>query len=325
MTRIAVAGAGAIGCFVGGLMAAQGHDLRLMARGSTLAALRAGALRLTDYGTLELEVPIAQASDDPAILEDAEVVLVTCKTAATAEIAGNIARYAPQDAPVISFQNGLDAADILRGALPGRDVRAAMVPFNVVRPGPGHFHRATSGDILVQDGPLPDLSARALRIAPHPDIHGVQYGKLLINLNNALNALADVPIVEQLQIRAWRTLWADQMAEALGVLKAAGITPAKATSVAPGLIPHILRLPTPLFRRIAAKMLTIDPHARSSMWDDLTQRRLTEVDALQGHIIALAAQHGRSAPVNAAVLAAIRAAEARGDGPPGLAPADLRG
>jgi len=199
-----------------------------------------------------------------------------------------------------------------------------MVPFNVVRPDPNHFHRATSGEILVQDGPLPDLAAKALIFKSHADITGVQYGKLLINLNNAPNALADIPIAGQLQNRAWRKLLAGQMAEALRVLKAAGIKPAKTTAAPPALIPHILRLPTPLFRRIAAQMLTIDPTARSSMWDDLTQRRQTEIGALQGHIIALGAQHGVPTPINTAVAAAITAAEDARAGPPGLAPPDLQ-
>ncbi|MEL7099384.1 MAG: 2-dehydropantoate 2-reductase [Pseudomonadota bacterium] len=324
MTRIAVAGAGAIGCFVGGLLAAQGHDVRFMARGATLDDLQRGPLHLTDYAGLDAHVPVTEASDDPAILEGAEVVLVTCKTAATAQIAADIKRFAPVSAPILSLQNGLEAVDALRTALADRDVRAAMVPFNVVRPGPNHFHRATSGDILVQDGPMPDLAAKALIFETHPDIRGVQYGKLLINLNNAPNALADIPILDQLQDRAWRRLLADQMAEALRVLNAAGITPAKTTAAPPALIPHILRLPTPLFRRVAAQMLTIDPSARASMWDDLTQRRMTEIGALQGHIIALGAAHGVPTPINSAIAAAVAAAEAAAGGPPGLGPEDLR-
>ncbi|MEO0938111.1 MAG: 2-dehydropantoate 2-reductase [Pseudomonadota bacterium] len=320
MTRIAVGGAGAIGCFTGGLLAAAGHQVRLLARGQTLADLRAAPLRLTDYAGLDATTRAPKASEDPAIFEDAEIILVTCKTAATADIAANIARYAPKGIPVLSLQNGLDAVAALRAHLPEHDVRAAMVPFNVVRPGPGHFHRATSGDILVQDGPLPDLTAKALIFQAHKDIRAVQYGKLLINLNNAPNALADIPILDQLQDRAWRRLLADQMAEALRVLKAAGITPAKTTAAPPRLIPHILRLPTPLFRRIAAQMLTIDSSARSSMWDDLTQRRLTEIDALQGHIIALGAAHGVPTPINTAIAAAIRNAEAANEGPPRLCP-----
>ena len=147
---------------------------------------------------------------------------------------------------------------------------------------------------------------------------------MLINLGNAINALSDMPLLEQLHDRRWRRLMADQMAEGLRVLKAAGITPAKTTAAPPNLIPHILRLPTPLFRVIAAQMLTIDAQARSSMWDDLKQGRKTEIDALQGAILELASRHGRQAQLNARMRSLIRAAEAAGKGPPGLGPDEIR-
>jgi len=108
------------------------------------------------------------------------------------------------------------------------------------------------------------------------------------------------------------------MAEALGILQANNITPAKTTAAPPALIPHILRLPTPLFKRVAAKMLTIDPTARSSMWDDLMKRRVTEIDALQGVIIELASRSGRPSPLNSKASELIKKAEAASNGPPGL-------
>jgi 2-dehydropantoate 2-reductase len=64
------------------------------------------------------------------------------------------------------------------------------------------------------------------------------------------------------------------------------------------MLPPLLRLPTPVFRLIAAGMLRIDPQARSSMADDLRQGRMTEIDALCGAVARLAQQHGRTAPLN---------------------------
>lgn len=150
------------------------------------------------------------------------------------------------------------------------------------------------------------------------------WGRLLINLGNAVNALCDLPLREQLQSRASRRLKADQMTEASRVLKAAGIMPAKVTAAHPAVIPYILRLPTPLFRILAAQMLTLDAQARSSMWDDLKQGRHTEIDALQGTILSLAARYGLQAPLNTRMHDLIKAAEAAGNGPPGLHPQDIR-
>jgi 2-dehydropantoate 2-reductase len=237
------------------------------------------------------------ASDDPGVvLTGATLVLVCVKSGDTGEMARLIAAHSPA-AQVISLQNGVANAGTLRTALTGADVRAGTVPFNVVTRAPGHYHRASSGDILVEAGPLPDLSQPCLHWRSVQDIEAIQWGKLLLNLGNAVNALADMPLLEQLQDRAWRRLIADQMAEALRVLKAAGITPAR----------------------------TIDAQARSSMWNDLEQRRKTEVDALQGAILHLADRLGRQAPLNARMRSLIRAAEEAGNGPPGLSPGDIRG
>ena len=323
--RISVAWAGSIGCYVGGLLAHAGHDVRFLARPRVVEACAAHGLRLTDFAghDLQLENPHMTAEADDA-LAGAEVVLFCVKSCDTAAMAELIARHAPS-ATVISLQNGVENASILRTALPMADVRAGMVPFNVMAEVPSHAHRATSGAILVEAGPLPELAPSSVAWRTVDNIEAVQWGKLLINLGNAINALSDLPLLTQLQDRAWRRLMADQMAEALRILSVAGIVPANTTAAPPRLIPHILRLPTPLFRRIAAQMLTIDAHARSSMWEDLSRRRPTEIDALQGAIIALADRHGRQAPLNARMRHLIKQAEAAGDGPPGLTPDQIRG
>ena len=321
---ITIAGAGSIGCFVGGLLASAGHDIRFLGRARTIQACRKDGVRLTDYAGLEAHLPTPEMSDDPqAALQGADLVLVCVKSADTAAMARQIAAHAPQ-AQVISLQNGVANADILRGILGAADVRAAMVPFNVVARAPGHYHRASSGDILVEAGPLPVLDTPNLVWQSVDNIEAVQWGKLLLNLGNAVNALSDLPLLEQLRDPRWRRLMAAQMSEALRVLKAAGIEPARTTAAPPRLIPYILRLPTPLFRRIAAQMLTIDAQARSSMWDDLKQGRTTEIDALQGAILHLAERHGRQAPLNARMRTLIRAAEQENQGPPGLTPEQIR-
>ncbi|WP_299281280.1 2-dehydropantoate 2-reductase [uncultured Tateyamaria sp.] len=321
---IAIAGAGSIGCFVGGVLVDAGHDVRFLARAGLVADCAEHGLRLTDYAGYDARLSDLMMSDDPkAVLEGADLILVCVKARDTQDMARLIATHMPQ-AQVVSLQNGVSNAPELRAALPGADVRAGMVPFNVVPDGPCHMHRASSGDILVEAGPIPTLDAGPLTWRSVDNIEAVQWGKLLINLGNAINALSDMPLLEQLHDRAWRALMADQMAEALKVLNVAGITPAKFTAAPPRLIPAILRLPTPIFRRVAAQMLTIDAHARSSMWDDLKRGRKTEIDALQGAILRLAERHGRQAPLNARMRALIRAAEAEGQGPPGLSVSHIR-
>src|SRR6185503_6007423 len=135
-------------------------------------------------------------------------------------------------------------------------------------------------------------------------------GKLIINLNNALNALAGIPLAEELADRRWRRLLAAQVEEALGVMKAAGMRPAAIEGVPPRAIPFILRLPDALFRRVARRMLAVDPQARSSMWEDLRRGRPTEIDYLQGAILALARTSGVEAPLTQRISSLVKRAEA---------------
>lgn len=327
--RIAVAGAGSIGCFVGGMLAAAGRDVAMLARPRVIAEIQAHGLRLTGVGGPDRYVPAQQLtlSDEAAILHGAAVILVAVKSADTAGIADLIARHAAEDAVVVSLQNGVGNVAVLRERLPGRRVLGGMVPFNVTTPGDGHYHRATSGDIAIERdaaGTATQLSVTDLTMRPADDIVAVQWGKLLVNLNNALNALSGRPLREQLAQRAWRQLFADQMAEGLAVLQAEGIRPVSATPIPVILTPHLLRLPDFLFSRLLRRTMKIDPTARSSMWDDLQRGRRTEIDYLQGVIVQLAERHRIDAPLSRRIVELIKRAEAGGQGSPGLTPETIR-
>lgn len=311
---IVVAGAGSVGCFVGGLLLAAGHDVRFLGRTRITDQLKDHDLTLTDYTGMKVSTSVAEErlSTSAEILSEADIVLVCVKGSATSDTAEEIKRYAKPEAIIISLQNGVRNAETLRRVLPGRDVRAGMVPFNVVQLGNGKFHRGTSGDTIIEAGShnLAELlSAPHLTVTENADMPSVLWGKLLLNLNNALNAISDLPLVEQLGDRNWRRKFADLFSEALSVMKAEGITPKPPSPVPAWVIPHLLRLPTPLFRAIAKQMLSMDPQARLSMWQDLQQGRKTEIDDFQGEIIKLGLKHAIPTPGNQAAFDQIKALE----------------
>jgi 2-dehydropantoate 2-reductase len=326
---VGVAGAGSIGCFVGGMLAASGRKVALLARPRVIAEIEANGLRLTSFEGFDRTVAADQLllSDAPAIFADVRAVLVTVKSADTAGIAEIIAAHAPTDAVIVSLQNGVGNVALLRERLPGRRVLAAMVPFNVVAPGEGRFHRATSGDIVVgqDDAATADrLSAPGLRMRASGNIGGVQWGKLLVNLNNALNALSGLPLRRQLADRAWRRLLADQVAEGLAAIRAEGIVPVSPTPVPSGWTPSLLRLPDPIFQMLLGRTMKIDPEARSSMSEDLQRGRRTEIDYLQGVVVELAGRHGLDVPLSRRIVALIKRAEAAGKGSPMLTPEQIQ-
>ena len=327
---VCIAGAGSIGCFVGGMLRAGGHPVSMLARPRVMDEVRSNGLKVTSFEGIEHRFTPAEIklSDDPSILADAEIILVTVKSDDTAEVASLIAKHASTDATIVSLQNGTGNVAVLREKLAGRNVLAGMVPFNVLALGPGYFHRATSGDILIEKDAAdaaaqlrqPELVFRAVE-----NMTGIQWGKLLINLNNALNALSGLPLRDQFAQRPWRALLADQITEALAVIKAEGILPVSSTPLPPALTPHVLKLPDFAFQVIAKSMVKIDPKARSSMWEDLQRGRRTEIDHLQGLIVQLAARHGLKAPLAERIIALIRTAEQAAKGSPALTPEQIRG
>jgi 2-dehydropantoate 2-reductase len=328
--RIGIAGAGSIGCFVGGMLAAGGRRVALLARPRVIAEIEAHDLRPTSFDGFDQTIARDRfaLSENPSRFGDAGIVLVTVKSADTAAMADIVARHAPPDAVIVSLQNGIGNAALLRDRLPGRRVLGGMVPFNVIALGDGRFHRATSGDIVIeQDEALPaeQLSVAGLTIRATDNIEGVQWGKLVLNLNNALNALADLPLRRQLSSRPWRQLFfADQVAEGLAAIRAEGIKPVSPTPIPLAWTPPLLRLPNAIFEPMLGRTMKIDPEARSSMWEDLKHGRRTEIDYLQGVITAIAERRGLEAPLSRRIVELIRQAEREAKGSPGLTPEQIR-
>ncbi len=179
--RIVIAGAGSIGCFVGGLLAAGGREVILLARPRVAAEVAEHGLRLSSFEGWEEHVPATSLrieTDAATALAGANLVVVTVKSGATPEMAGLIDANAPREAMVVSLQNGLANAALLRSALPSRRVLAGMVPFNVVALGGGRFHRGTSGDLIVDDIPevTAFLSVPHVPVLGHPDMIAVLAG-----------------------------------------------------------------------------------------------------------------------------------------------------
>jgi 2-dehydropantoate 2-reductase len=222
---IVVAGAGSIGCFVGGLLADAGRDVTLLARPRIIADIAAHGLHLTSVEGLDRTVAAAaiRATEDAAVMAHATHILIAVKSTDTAAMADLIARHASPAATIVSLQNGVGNVPVLRERLPNHKVLAGMVGFNAVSLGQARYHRATSGDIVLERDAA-DTAAKfavpGLEVSSSDNMPGVQWGKLLLNLNNAINALSDLPLRDQLSQRPWRAILAAQMAEGLAAMRA---------------------------------------------------------------------------------------------------------
>jgi 2-dehydropantoate 2-reductase len=317
--RIAVLGAGSVGCFIGGAWAAAGLPVSFIGRPRIAHDIRDHGLTLTDYSGWRAELHDVDYACVPDALSEADIILVTVKSGATAAAARDIAEHGRDGAMVISFQNGVSNHDVLEAELGGRfRVVRGMIPYNVAYLGKGRFHKGVAGVLFAED--RSDTRALARRIGDGPaalhlsrDMLGLAWGKLLINLNNAVCALSGVSLIEELMQRDYRLVVAASQREGLDLLRRAGIGPGKVGPVPPRLLPAVIGSPDWLFRHVFLKGWKIDAQARSSMADDLAAGRKTEVDYINGELVRLAERLGRSAPVNSAIVRLIRLAEAGAD------------
>ena len=325
--RVAVLGAGSVGCFIGGCWQAAGLPVSFIGRPKIARDVAEHGLALSDYSGWREQLAEVEFACVPAALGDAEIILLCVKSGATAEAAREIAEHAGEGAIVISFQNGVSNHELLERELGDcfRIVRG-MVPFNIAYLGDGRFHKGVAGDLWVEDRRETRELARRIGEGPAAlkvsgDMLGLAWGKLLINLNNAVNALSGRPLIAQLRERDYRRVVAASQREGVKLLKKSGIKPAKVGAVGPRLLPAIIGSPDWLFNNVFLKAWKIDAKARSSMADDLAAGRTTEVDYINGELVRLAERLGTTAPVNAKIVELVRKAEA---GAKPWAPAALR-
>jgi len=304
---ITIFGAGLVGCYVGGMLASRGNNVLFFGREKTGNSVTQYGMALSSH-----HKPIRTIAGDhlkwissEAALAGSDLVLVCVKSADTAKAAAIIDEYCKAGTTIISFQNGIGNGDTLRQTIKDNTVLAAMVGFNVVRfdEQPLRYHCASEGEIIIEDHAHSQYLVQKLRDADitsrtDSNIQSILWGKLLLNLNNGVNVLSDLPLKQQLENRYYRKILALSIEEALGVIRFCGIKPAKIGKVKPEFTPALLRLPNFIFKILAGSMLKIDENARSSMWEDFVAGRRSEIDYLNGAVCSLGADHGRPTPVN---------------------------
>lgn len=330
ITKIVILGAGSVGCYIGGCLIAAGANVSLVGRARLQQDIAQHGLRLTDW---EHRNSTVSASDihfttDNDVLAAADFILLCVKSLDTESAAALIKQYASPNAVVVSFQNGVGNGELLQASL-HQTVLKGMVPFNIFYQGEGHFHCGTQGSLAIENKDdvcqalFTQLHNATLPVDVYDDLTSVQYGKLIINLNNAVNALSGIPLQQQLGNRDYRKVVAAVQKEALAVLKAQGITPARLGKVIPSLMPYILSLPNGLFKLVAASTLKIDPQARSSMYEDLELNRPTEIDFLNGEVVRKGEILNIHTPVNSHIVSLVKRAEKNGEGSPHLSASEL--
>lgn len=310
--RVAVYGAGAVGCFFGAKLAEAGAPVTLIGRAAHVGAIRRDGLLFDSPGATR-RIRIAADTGHEAV-RDAGLVLVCVKTRDTADAARALAPLLRADAVVLSMQNGVDNVPRMREA--GVDALAAVVYVATSMPAPGHLLHAGRGDLVVGEyGALPasggnDVeaarpSARAREVASwfgragvpcrlEADARGELWTKLV--MNSAFNAISALgrsrygPMIDDPEVRA---LMRDAIGECVAVARAEGVT----ISDADRLYEDALRLGEAM------------REASSSTSQDLSRGRATEIDSLNGYVARRGQTLAVATPVNRALTTLVRLLE----------------
>ena len=295
--KVAVMGAGAVGCYFGGMLARAGHDVTLIARPLHVDAIARAGLRM-ETKTFDAHVPLAASSDAQAV-SGADLVLFCVKSTDT-ELAG--AQIRPHLLPhtlVLCLQNGVDNADRLRTVLPPHQVAAAVVYVATEMAGPGHVKHHGRGELVIEPSSTSQAVAQALAGAGVPtevsdNVRGALWLKLIINCAyNAVSAIAQKPYGQAVQGDGIRGVMRDVVDECLAVAQADGVN-------VPGDV-----------HGTVARLVESMPGQFSSTAQDLARGKPTEIDYLNGLIVRRGQALGIPTPANRVLWALVKLLEGR--------------
>jgi len=325
-----VFGAGQIGGFVGSCLGLQGFDVALAAR-PKLARRYALPIECSDLdghvATIDALRCVDTSKSNESSTEVFDVIWLTVKCISIQAALDDLRPFIAEHTVILCCQNGLGSDHTVRDAFPSNQVLRVMVPFNVVdlnaseietvvvsdlvadaakneiEPQPLRWCRTSEGGLHIELHPAilalaSKLNCDLLPVSCVQDMEATLWAKLQLNLANPVNALAGLPIKSMLENRNFRKLIAGAMDEQLAVTDAMNLALPKLTRISAHWVPRVLRLPNWLFSRVAQQMLAIDPQARVSMWWDIQQGRLTEIEYLNGAVVAKAKTLGLTCPIN---------------------------
>lgn len=300
--KVAVMGAGAVGCYYGAMLARAGHEVVLIGRAQHVEAVERDGLRLqTQQFDERVGRPRLRASVDPAAVAGAQLVLFCVKSPDTESAGASIGPHLAADALVLTLQNGVDNAERLRGAI-AQEVAAAVVYVATEMAGPGHVRHHGRGELVIEPSSQSEAMARLLIAAGVPtevsaNVRGALWAKLIINCAyNALSAISQLPYGRLVAGAGVRDCMRDVVAECMAVAQADGVT----------LPPDIEQA----VHRIAESM----PGQYSSTAQDVARGKRSEIDHLNGLVVKRGEAVGVATPANRLLHTLVKLIEDKASG-----------
>jgi len=294
-----VLGAGAVGCYFGGMLARAGADVTLIGRPHHVEAITRDGLFL-DTQHFEQRVAVAASSELSAV-RDAGIVLFCVKTFDTEDAAKSLAPHLSPGAVVVSLQNGVDNVERVRSAA-HIDAVPAVVYVACAMTAPGRVKHSGRGDLIIGDlfGSGRDLESVAAMFTGagvpcrvSDNIAGDLWTKMIINCAyNAISALGRAQYARLVSNPWTRELMKQVTEEAVAIAQSAGV-----------------RLPEADMVQAVWKLAETMSQATSSTAQDIARGNRTEIDSLNGYLVRRGAQLGVATPVNQALHALVKLLE----------------
>lgn len=293
--KIAVMGAGAVGSYIGAMLARAKHDVTLIARPQHVDAIKKHGLLFNGrdfHGSVQV-----QATTEASGVEGADVVLLCVKSGDTEAAGRAMAPHLKPDATVLCLQNGVDNAERLQATIKQVAVPVAVYVATEMA-GPGHVRHKGRGDLIIGPSPTSADIARQFSDAAIPttvsdNVIGELWVKLILNcVYNALSAVSQLPYGPLFKVEGVSEVAEDVIGECVAVAGSLGIP-----------IPDNI---SDIVLALAGTM----PEQYSSTAQDLARGKPTEIDYLNGYVVRKGAERGISTPVNLALQVMVKACEA---------------
>jgi 2-dehydropantoate 2-reductase len=303
--KIAVFGTGGVGGYAGARLAAAGHDVHFIARGPHLEAIRRDGLRLESIKG-DLHIRPARATDRPAEIGRVDWVLCAVKTWQLPEAVAAMPPLLGPDAPVLSVQNSVEAADRIGEALGAGHVLggAAWIRAQIAEPGLIR-HDAIEPRIVLGElsgGPSPRaeevqgaLAGAGIQAEVSGEIRAVIWSKFLFIASfSGVGAAARAAAGELRALPATRAMLRQAMEEIAALARARGVR------LADGVVEETLRF-----------VDALPASGTSSMQRDIFAARPSELEDQSGAVVRLGRQAGVPTPVHDFLYAALLPQEKR--------------
>ncbi|CAI06248.1 Ketopantoate reductase ApbA [Aromatoleum aromaticum EbN1] len=293
---IAVMGAGAVGCYYGGMLARAGHDVVLIGRVPHVEAVQRDGLFL-DTQTFQAHVPL-RASTDAGAVQGAQLVLCCVKSTDTIDAAAEMAPHLAPGAMLLSLQNGVDNASRLQ-ALLGREVAPAVVYVATEMAGPGHVRHHGRGELVIGPSAASESLAKLFAEAGVPvqisdNVMGALWAKLILNCAyNALSAITQLPYGRLVRGEGVEDVMRDIVRECLAVAQAEGV-----------------KVPGDSWDAVQQIARTM-PTQFSSTAQDLARGKRSEIEHLNGYVLRKGEASGIATPVNRVLHSLVKLLETR--------------